>query len=70
MRQLTIQLDDPTYRALNRVAAKREQADFVRAAIWQAIREKEEARTRLAYIQQPDSQRDAEGWSNAEEWTL
>jgi metal-responsive CopG/Arc/MetJ family transcriptional regulator len=68
MQSLLVQLDDPTYRALNRVAAKRKRAEFVRAAIRKAIRETEEARTRLAYLQKPDSKNDADDWSNAEEW--
>jgi metal-responsive CopG/Arc/MetJ family transcriptional regulator len=68
MQSLLVQLDDPTYRALNRVAAKRKRAEFVRTAIRKAIRESEEARTKLAYQQQPDSQNDADDWSNAEEW--
>jgi hypothetical protein len=40
----------------------------VRAAIRKAIREAEEMRTKLAYLQQPDSEKDAGDWSNAEEW--
>jgi len=68
MPPLLIQLDDPTYRALNRVAAKRKRAEFVRGAIRKAIRETEELRTKLAYLQQPDSAKDAEDWANAEEW--
>ena len=68
MQSLLVQLDEPTYRALNRVAAKRKRAEFVRAAIRKAIRESEEARTRLAYLQQPDSEMDADHWSNAEDW--
>ena len=63
-----MQLDDPTYRALNRVAAKRKRAEFVRAAIRKAIRETEEMRTKLAYLQTPDSGKDGDDWSNAEEW--
>ena len=61
---------EATYRALNRVAptAKRQRAEFVRAAIRKAIRETEEERTRLAYLEQPDSETEADDWSNAEEW--
>ena len=68
MQSLLVQLDDPTFRALNRIAAKRRRAEFVRAAIRKAIREAEEARTRLAYLKQPDSESEADDWTNAEEW--
>lgn len=70
MKSLLVQLDEPTYRALNRVApvAKRQRAEFVRTAIRKAIREAEEARTRRGYLQQPDSEADADDWSSAEEW--
>jgi metal-responsive CopG/Arc/MetJ family transcriptional regulator len=70
MKSLLIQLDESTYRALNRVApaAKRQRAEFVRAAVRKAIRETEEERTRHAYLKQPDSETEADDWSNAEEW--
>jgi predicted transcriptional regulator len=70
MKSLLIQIDEPTYRALNRIApaAKRQRAEFVRSAIRKAIREIEEERTRLAYLKQPDSEQDADDWSNAGEW--
>jgi len=68
MQSLLVQLDDPTFEALNRIAAKRKRAEFVRTAIRKAIRETEEMRTKLAYLQQPDSEHDADDWSNAEEW--
>ncbi len=70
MKSLLIQLDEPTLRALNRVApaAKRQRAEFVRSAIRKAIREKEEERTRQAYLDQPDSEAEADDWSSAEEW--
>lgn len=70
MKALLVQLDDPTFRALNRVApaAKRKRAEFVRAAIRKAIREIEEERTRIAYLKQPDSETEADDWSNAEAW--
>lgn len=67
MKSLLIQLDEPTYGALNRIApAARKRADFVRAAIRKAILEAEEGRTRRAYLQQPDSEAEADDWSNAE----
>jgi metal-responsive CopG/Arc/MetJ family transcriptional regulator len=70
MKSLLVQLDEPTYRALNRVApvAKRQRAEFVRTAIRKAIRQTEEERTRLAYLKHPDSEAEADDWSNAEEW--
>ena len=37
-------------------------------AIRKAIRETEETRTKLAYLQKPDSDIDVDDWSNAEEW--
>jgi len=65
-----VQLDEPTYRALNRVApaAKRQGAEFVRSAIRKAIRETEEERTRRAYLEQPDTEAEADDWSSAEKW--
>ena len=70
MTSLLIQIDQPTLRALNRIApaAKRQRAEFVRAAIRKAIRESEEARTRLAYLRHPDTETGADDWSNAEKW--
>jgi len=70
MKSLLVQLDEPTYRALNRVApvAKRQRAEFVRSAIRKAIRQTEEERTRLAYRKHPDSEAEADDWLNAEEW--
>ncbi|HTD45142.1 MAG TPA: hypothetical protein VK687_13215 [Bryobacteraceae bacterium] len=70
MKSLLVQLDEPTFRALNRIApaAKRQRAEFVRSAIRRAIRLTEEERTRLAYLKRPDSEAEADDWSNAEEW--
>jgi metal-responsive CopG/Arc/MetJ family transcriptional regulator len=70
MKSLLVQIDEPTYRALNRIApaAKRQRAEFVRLAIRKAIREAEEERTRMAYLKDPDSAQDADDWSNAGEW--
>jgi predicted transcriptional regulator len=72
MKSLLIQLDEPTFRALNRIApaAQRKRAEFVRAAIRKAILEAEEGRTRRAYLQQPDSAAEADDWSNAGKWKL
>ena len=70
MKSLLVQLDEPTYRGLNRIApaAKRQRAEFVRTAIRKAIRETEEERTRRAYREQPDAEAEADDWSTAEEW--
>lgn len=70
MKSLLVQLDEPTYRALNRIApaAKRQRAEFVRSAIRKAIRETEEQKTQRAYIEQPDSEAEADDWSSAEKW--
>jgi len=70
MKSILIQLDDQTYRLLDRVApaAKRQRAQFIRRALQKAILETEEARTRAAYVAQPDSEAEADDWSNAEEY--
>ena len=70
MKPILIQLDEPTYRALENVApaAKRRRAEFLRRAIRKAIRDEEYARIRLAYLAQPDSVEDADDWSSAEEY--
>ena len=70
MKSLLVQLDDPTFKALNRVApaAKRLRAEFVRSAIRNAIRETEEKRTRQAYLVQPDAEAEAADWADADEW--
>jgi predicted transcriptional regulator len=70
MKALRVWLDEPIHRALDRVApaAKGKRAKFVRAAIRTAIREVEEERTRLAYLDKPDSQTETDDWSNAGEW--
>jgi predicted transcriptional regulator len=68
MPSLLVRLDEATYRALNSVAQKRRRAEFVRGAIVRAIRETEEARTRRAYELQPDSESEADDWSNCEEY--
>ena len=68
MPSLLVRLDDSTYRALNAVTQKRRRAEFVRGAIVRAIIESEEARTRRAYELQPDSESEADDWSNCEEY--
>jgi len=70
MKPLLIQLDEPTYAALNRVAApgKRQRSEFVRQAIRKAIRQAEYRAMREAYRKQPDSIAEADDWSTAEEY--
>jgi metal-responsive CopG/Arc/MetJ family transcriptional regulator len=68
-RQL-FQLDESLLKSLNKVApvAKRQRAEFIRQAVKEAIRKREYAAIREAYLRQPDSADDADDWSNAEEW--
>lgn len=70
MKSVLIELDDPTYAALNHIApaAKRLRAQFIREAIRKAIREAEYERIRQAYLAQPDSEAEADDWSTAEEY--
>ena len=70
MKSLLVQIDEPTFRALNRVApaTKRLRAEFVRTAIRTAIQKTEEDRTRMAYLAQPDAESEADDWSGAEPW--
>jgi predicted transcriptional regulator len=70
MKSVLIELDDPTYKALNHIApaAKRQRAQFIRNAVRKAIREAEYEHIRNAYVTQPDSAADADDWSNAEDY--
>ena len=70
MKSILIQLDDPTFRLLERVApaAQRQRAQFIRRALLKAILEAEEARTRAAYQARPDSEAEADDWSTADEF--
>ena len=70
MKSILVQLDEPTYQALNRIApaSKRRRSGFVREAIRKAIRQAEYERIRLAYLAQPDSEADASDWSTPEEY--
>jgi predicted transcriptional regulator len=71
MKSLLVQLDEPTFRALNRIAptAQRQRAEFLRAAIRKAIREAEEERTRQAYMEKRETESADDDWSNAGLWT-
>ena len=70
MKSILVELDGPTYAALNHIApaAKRLRAQFIREAIRRAIREAEYERIRQAYLAQPDSEAEADDWSTAEEY--
>ena len=68
MPSMLVRLDESTQRALNRVAKKGARAEFIRSAITRAILDAEEARTRRAYELQPDSESEADDWSNCEEY--
>jgi predicted transcriptional regulator len=68
MKSILIQVDDQIAKGLDRVApaAKRQRAEFIRRALLRAIVEAEEERTRQAYLRKPDSEEEADNWSNAE----
>ena len=68
MSSILIRLDEVTQRALHRVAKKSARAEFIRGAITRAIREEDAAPTRRAYELQPDSELEADDWSNCEEY--
>lgn len=70
MPSILIQIDDALLASLDKVApaAKRQRAEFIREAVREAIRKREYAAIREAYLRQPDSGHDADDWSNAEEW--
>src|SRR5262249_21181006 len=72
MRSISVQIDERTYSALNRIApaAKRKRAEFIRTAVRRAIREFENERIRQRYLKHPDSDFVVDDWQNAEEWKL
>jgi hypothetical protein len=49
-------------------ADNRQSAELVRTAVRKTIRETEEERTRLAYVDQPDAEAEADEWSSADQW--
>ena len=69
MRSVLVQLDNETYRALNKVA-ERKPIEFIRQAIREAIRREEYQHIRRAYEAQPDSSADADAWSNPEKFAI
>jgi predicted transcriptional regulator len=70
MKSFLVQLDDPTYRALERIApsAERKRSAFIRRAIRKAILDEEEERTRQAYLRQPDEAHAEDDWDDAGKW--
>lgn len=70
MKSVLVQLDDATVRALDRIAPPRERrrSEFIRNALKRAIRQAEYNAMRKAYERLPDSETDADDWSNAEEY--
>lgn len=70
MQRISIQVDEITFKALERIApaAKRRRASFIRRAVKDAIRRREYEQIREAYLRQPDSAAGADDWSTAEEW--
>jgi hypothetical protein len=72
MKTVLIQLDEPTFAALNRVAnpVNRKRSEFIRRAIKAAIRQAEFDSIREGYRKKPDSAADADDWSNPEDFRL
>jgi predicted transcriptional regulator len=70
MKSVLIQLDDDLYHSLNRVAPAegRKRTQFIRQALLRAVMEAQEAKTRAAYLEAPDSESDADDWAAAEEY--
>ena len=70
MPSVLVQLDEITFKALNRVApaAKRKRTEFIRNAVKEAIRRQEFARMRKAYQGLPDDPITAGDWSNWEDF--
>ena len=70
MKSILVQLDEPTYKSLERVtrAASRNRAEFIREAIRTAVFEAECRKMRAAYTSRPDSEKDADDWSSAEDF--
>jgi len=70
MPSILVQLDDATFKALERIAppAKRKRTQFIREAVKSAIRRQEFARMREAYGKQPDSAEEADNWANCEKF--
>jgi hypothetical protein len=59
-------LREAPYKAVRQTQTER--ADVIRATIRKALYEAEEARMRLAYLKQPDTETAADDWRDAEAW--
>ena len=70
MPQVLVNFDTATLQAIERIlpATKRRRAEFIRAAVKDAIRKYEYERMTEAYRRQPDTVADADDWTNAERW--
>jgi predicted transcriptional regulator len=70
MKSVLVHLDDATARALDRISPprRRQRSEFIRAAIKQAIRKAEFEAMKKAYLRTPDSETEADDWSDAEEF--
>jgi hypothetical protein len=70
MPSIRVHLKEATARAPDRVVEERGRAEFIRSAIIKAIREAEYEHARMAYAAQPDSESEADDWSNCEEYKV
>ena len=70
MPALCVHLSDSTCRAVDSLAGEGGRAEFILGAIKRAIRETQEARARDAYAAQPDSESEADDWSDCEEFEV
>ncbi len=70
MPSILVQLDDATFRALDRIAppAKRKRTQFIREAVKTAIRKQEYAQMRQAYGKRPDAADEADNWEGCEKF--
>lgn len=70
MPQVLVNFAEATLKAIDRVApaAKRQQADFIRQAVKDALFLRETERMREAYRLQPDAAESAEAWEFPEDW--
>jgi hypothetical protein len=70
MPSVRVRLTGATCRELDSLAGKGGRAEFIRLAIGRAIREEQNTRVQDAYAAQPDSESEADDWSNCEEFKI
>jgi hypothetical protein len=70
MPSVRIHLTDATCREMDSLAGEGGRAEFMCMAIGRAIREALDARVPEAYAAQPDSESEADDWSNCEEFII